>query len=90
MNESEWRVEIIKIDNFLNQINKNKIELTDIISRRKEIDKVLFSRIFVGYGFFGLDILSGNSIMSFEARNKITLVPEFGIVTSAFNRKGRI
>ncbi|MBK6499896.1 MAG: hypothetical protein IPG00_17740 [Saprospiraceae bacterium] len=89
MNESEWRVEIIKIDNFLNQINKNKIELTDIISRRKEIDKVLFSRIFVGYGFFGLDILSGNSIMSFEARNKITLVPEFGIVTSAFNRKGK-
>ncbi|MBK8828677.1 MAG: hypothetical protein IPO26_18880 [Saprospiraceae bacterium] len=64
----------------MNQINKNKIELTDIISRRKEIDKVLFSRMFVGYGFFGLDILSGNSIMSFEARNKITLVPEFGIV----------
>jgi len=89
MVESDWKIEINKIDNFIKQINNNKKDLTKVILKRKEIDEIIFSEIFDGHDFFTLDILSGNSIMSFEARNKLTLVPEFGLVTSAFNKKGK-
>ena len=64
-------------------------DLIKFISKRKDLDQVLFSERYVGYSFFGLDILSGNSIMSFEARNKLTLGPEFGVVTSVFDKRGK-
>lgn len=87
--ETEWRTNLKKIDNFLDQINKSSDDINNLIIARKKADQIIFGERFVSRSFFNLDILSGNSILSFEARTKITLVPEFGIVSSAFTPKGR-
>lgn len=84
-----WKSEVLKLDRIILELNESKKELISINKVRLSIDKALFSDIYSGFYFSQLDVLSGSNYMTFEARNKLTLVPEFGVVTSAFSKKGK-
>lgn len=81
--------EIIKLNSWLTELQTSRADISNMLSQRKQIESVIMDSVFDGSQFTNTEIVSGNSYMNFETRNKVLLTPDFGIVTSAFTSEGR-
>lgn len=80
---------ITRINTWLSELQLSKDSLCLMAKQRKKIEDVIMDSVFVGKTFTYTQILSGNTYMNFETRNKLLLTPDFGIVTPAITSEGK-
>lgn len=74
---------------WINHLQTSKTGLKGLLKMRKAIETKIIDNIYAGFRFNYASLASGNSFLNFETRNKVLLTPDFGIVTSAFTKKGK-
>jgi hypothetical protein len=80
---------ITRINLWLRELEASKDAIVIMAKQRSKIEDIIMDSVFAGRKFTYTQILSGNTYMSFETRNKMLLTPDFGIVTSAITSEGK-
>lgn len=85
---------IVNCQNVITTLQSVRDSLKKIIAKREVIDeKIATERFATGpnssQDFAYYAIVSGDSYLNFETRNKVLITPDFGVVTSAFTKAGK-
>ena len=79
---------------FVNTLQSARDSLKKIIVKREGIEGKIATKKFSSgpnaeMDFSYYSVVSGDSYLNFETRNKVLLTPDFGVVTSAFTKTGK-
>jgi hypothetical protein len=83
-----------RIQYFINALQSSRDSLKKISTKREAIEGKIATEKFSTSGngsadFSYYSVISGDSYLNFETRNKVLLTPDFGAVTSSFSSTGK-
>lgn len=80
---------INNIITWITNLQTSKTDLGRLLKIRKGIEAKITDSVYGGFRFNYASLVSGNSYLNFETRNKVLLTPDFGIVTPAITKRGK-
>ncbi len=85
---------ITNCQDFITTLQSARDSIKKVIVKREAIEEKIATEKFAtgpnsSQDFAYYAIVSGDSYMNFETRNKVLLTPDFGAVTSAFSKTGK-
>lgn len=90
-----FKADVSNLLNFINTLQSSRDSIKKIISIRSGIENTIAEERFKinstggTHTFSYYSVISGDSYLNFETRNKVLLTPDFGVVTSAITSEGK-